>query len=336
MLNILITGAGSVMGQSIYRALCQSQYREQILVHFFNSDFKGAGFYFNSSDRSHSITIVNTVICPLASAANYTEFLSDYIAENKIDLLFSGTQHEIEKIADLNESLQIAAVLPPSLLKLTLDKHLTMQTLRKHRVETPFSYTLKEAVMQNIDGCVIIKPNFSSASRNVYKATGLTELKTIADLIPESEWQRYVCQEFLDGDEFTCSAYLDRYSQRKSFMVMKRELSPDGASVFGEIVYDEQINQYLQRVLTAFQAEGLKFGHLNVQLRKTNVGPRLFEINGRLSSTEAPKAHFNFNTVEAFLENIYFRKPAERLNPQTNGSFIRYYDEVYFNEDSCV
>ena len=73
----------------------------------------------------------------------------------------------------------------------------------------------------------------------------------------------------------------------------------------------------------------MEFGHVNVQLIKDKTGPCLFEINGRLSSTEAPKAHFGFNSTAAYFYNIVLKKSYE-FNPKTQGEFMRFYEEVYF------
>jgi carbamoyl-phosphate synthase large subunit len=308
MINILITGAGSVMGQSIYRALCNSNYEKKINVHFFNSDEKGAGFYFNSSNRPHKIPVVKTTICPIASSDEYIPFIKKYIEMNNIDICFSGTQHEIEKIALLNDSIGKAAVLASNILKLTLDKQLTVDLLNKYNVPAPISYTLEEAIKNKIEIIGIVKPNYSSASRNIFKSHNYLELIEISNKIPKNLWGKYVFQEFLDGEEFTCSCFLDKYSKSKKFLVMKRDLSPDGASVYGRITHDPLINNYLSLVLDAFEKQGMEFGNINVQLRLTKKGPLLFEINGRLSSTEAPKSYFGFNTVEAFIDNIYYKK----------------------------
>ena len=46
-MNILITGAGSVMGQSIYKALAMHDFGEPLQVHFANSEEIGAGRFFS-------------------------------------------------------------------------------------------------------------------------------------------------------------------------------------------------------------------------------------------------------------------------------------------------
>ena len=46
-MRILITGAGSVMGQSIYKALALMESSEPLEIHFANSDPFAAGRYFS-------------------------------------------------------------------------------------------------------------------------------------------------------------------------------------------------------------------------------------------------------------------------------------------------
>ncbi|MNT35789.1 carbamoyl phosphate synthase-like protein [compost metagenome] len=75
----------------------------------------------------------------------------------------------------------------------------------------------------------------------------------------------------------------------------------------------------------------MDFGHVNVQLILTDSGPVLFEINGRLSSTEASKAYYGFNSCAAFVSNIVRQEPFSAWKTAKSGRFLRYYEEIYFD-----
>ena len=177
----------------------------------------------------------------------------------------------------------------------------------------------------------MVKPNKSSASRNVHICNSLNELNTVLDLIKHKNVSSAVCQEYLKGEEYTCGIYLDKYSNLETQIILKRELAGDGSSLSGTTVKSREISNYLTKVIASFTAEkAFDYGHINVQLRCTDDGPKLFEINGRLSSTETIKATFGFNSVEAYFYNIVLHKEYDKFNPNLNASFIRYYDEIYF------
>lgn len=144
--------------------------------------------------------------------------------------------------------------------------------------------------------------------------------------------EQLVVQEVLTGPEFTTGCYVDRYTEQLTTITFQRDLSPDGASVYGEVIVNDAIQAYMTDIHGALRDEGFDYGHYNVQFILSAEGPRLFEINGRLSSTEAPKAHFGFNSCAAYIANKVLEKPFNELVPATRGKFLRYYEEVYFDE----
>lgn len=322
MTRILVTGAGSVMGQSIYKALEMHEFQEMPEVHFANSDPLCAGFFFSSPRLSPAMT----PIAPLASSPEYADWLENYVARHGIDIVFSGTQHELEKIALFGDRSGLCATLPSEFTRLCLDKAECMKFLASNGIKTPRSQRLIYFLAYpSFEGPFVVKPNTSSASRKILKYEKISDFS----MLPNSE--NYVVQELLIGDEFTCSCYVDRYSGAMSTFILRRTLTADGATGFGEIVNDAAIEEYLSQIVKALRAAGLPFGNLNVQLIfDREKGPCVFEINGRLSSTEAPKAKFGFNTTAAYYVNIVERRAYEKLLPSRNGRFLRFYDEVYF------
>lgn len=322
MTRILVTGAGSVMGQSIFKALEMHSFEESPQVHFANSDPLCAGFHFSSARLS---TVAHPV-APLASSDSYIDWLEEYVSQHEIEVVFSGTQHELEKISLFGDRTGICATLPSDLTRLCLDKAACMEFLASHGVRTPRSQRLSSFLTDPIfDGPCVVKPNTSSASRSVLRLERLSDLPDLAD--PDS----YVVQERLIGEEFTCSCYVDRLSRVLSTLVFRRTLTADGATGFGEIVHDPIIETYLSGIVQALNTAFRFFGNINVQLIVDRErGPCVFEINGRLSSTEAPKAKFRFNTSAAYYVNIVQGKAYDGFSPALDGRFIRFYDEVYF------
>lgn len=325
-MEVLITGAGSVMGQSIYKALCRGSFSESINVHFANSDKLGAGLYFENDN----CPIVAAPIFPLASDIEYSDFIKKYIADNHIDIVFSGTQHELAKICEYRDIYGNAATISRGFAEICLDKVLTAKVLEKYNVPVPKTWSCENYLQTKpSDRAVILKPSHSSASRNVFK---IEVEQDLTQILKENNFNvsDFIVQEALEGKEYTCGCYLDKFSKEISTVIFERTLTKDGATGFGKIVYDLSIENYLEMVCRALNKEGFDFGHINIQLIKTDAGPLLFEINGRLSSTEAPKAYFGFNSVEAYVYNICLNKSYSKFDVKERGQFLRYYEEVYF------
>ena len=117
-INILITGAGSVMGQSILKAIDFIQDEFSLNVYLTNSDSLGASFYFNNMKNCKTI---KNLIVPLANDDNYLNAIDKYIKDYEIDVIFPGTQHELRKLSIYNN----VAALKPDIVELFIDKDKT-------------------------------------------------------------------------------------------------------------------------------------------------------------------------------------------------------------------
>lgn len=326
-MNILITGAGSVMGQSIFKALAMYDFGEPINVHFANSEPLGAGRFFSTP----SAKVCSTPIFPLAADSHYSDFLENFVACNGIDIVFSGTQHELAKIAAFRDRTFKAATISSEIAEICMDKIRTSAVLETYGIQVPKTWSLSDYLDNSVNcGAVIVKPNYSSSSRKIFC---LNSRDAVEQLVADGLVSRdtFLVQELLTGTEYTCGCYIDRYTKQISNITFLRTLTPDGATFYGEIVEDDKITDYVKAVASALIAEGLDFGHINVQLLVTASGPVLFEINGRLSSTEASKAHYGFNSCAAFVTNVVMQQPFNRWQTAHRGKFLRYYEEVYFD-----
>lgn len=325
-MNILITGAGSVMGQSIYKALAAENFGEPLSIHFANSIELGAGRYFN---KEHA-PVVAAPLFPLATDEEYLDHLRTYVKEYAIDIVFAGTQHELAKISTYRDETLRAATISQNLASICMDKVRTAEVLSRYGIRVPMTQTLVDYLeTPKMHGGIVVKPNLSSSSRSIFRFENYAKAAT-APVSQSDAKMGFLVQERLTGEEFTCGCYVDRYLGEARIICFRRTLTSDGATFYGEIVTDPVIMQYVSNVAVALKNEGLDFGHFNVQLIVDDKGPCLFEINGRLSSTEASKAHFGFNSCAAFVYNIVRQEAYTGWNIATSGKFLRYYDEIYF------
>ncbi|HCJ7615415.1 TPA: ATP-grasp domain-containing protein, partial [Vibrio cholerae] len=250
-----------------------------------------------------------------------------------VDIIYPGTQHELNVLSKLNDRLGIVACPDNTTAKNCLDKANTTELLERNGIPTPKSIRVYNGLPDFYpkDFPVILKPNSSSASRNVFKCNDLQELSSALEEYKSLKIKDAVIQNYLSGPEFTCGVYLDKFSKQISSICFERVLTEDGASLYGEVIDDAEIKKYLGDVVRSFQlSSDFEYGHINVQLRNTAEGPMLFEINGRLSSTEAPKSMLGFNSVEAYFYNIVLGMPYDKFSPKIGRKFIRYYEEIYF------
>jgi carbamoyl-phosphate synthase large subunit len=123
---------------------------------------------------------------------------------------------------------------------------------------------------------IYLKPKFGAGGKGNRVMSNKYDLLS-AKLLPEEQW---VVQEFLTGkdNEYTCAIFKsDNFIET---LQLKRELYGDRTGK-AEVVDNIDVKKLLLGL-----AESLDFvGCLNVQLKLTDIGPKIFEINPRISST---------------------------------------------------
>lgn len=322
-LNILMTGAGSTMGQSVMKALLMSQYGKDVNVFVTNSEPLGAGYFL--SDR-----VKGRFLVPIAKDPAYLPEIIRICKEYSIHGIFSGTEHEIYALSNGAREIQatsgaIVFLSRPEVIDIGTDKYRTYQFFHSHNLPFPDTVLFDDykELVQRCGYPLFMKPRVASASRNIFRIDNEQQLfeKKFAD------GRDIVLQEFLDSDiEYTVEAFCDRDGHVAGVIPMVRTLDY-GMSYSGTIDCNAEAIDVSRRVAEALKPEGA----LNVQLRIVNGKAIPFEINTRFSSTECVRAHYGYNAVEAAVKNYLFGEPID-LNNWKTGMFMRYWDECYFDE----
>lgn len=323
-LNILITGAGSTMGQSVMKALLESRYGQDVNIYVTNSEPMGAAYFF--SDR-----VKGRFLVPIAKDPSYLNEIISICKENNIDGIFSGTEHEIYALSNGAEQIReqsgaIVFLSRPEVIDIGTDKYKTYRFFEKHDLPFPKTVLFDEykKLVDEVGYPIFMKPRTASASRNVYKINNEKEL--FEKKFDSSE--KIVLQEYLDSDiEYTVEAFCDRDGQVVGVIPMERNLDY-GMSYYGEINNNREAIEVSRKIAEALKPEGA----INVQLRLVNNEAIPFEINTRFSSTECVRAHYGFNSVEAAIDNYLLGKSVDLSNWKT-GMFMRYWHECYFDKD---
>jgi carbamoyl-phosphate synthase large subunit len=91
--------------------------------------------------------------------------------------------------------------------------------------------------------------------------------------------------------EVTCAVYRKRDGEVLSLLMLRRLTG--GFTGWARIIDDEQTSQMCARIAVGLDLRG----SMNVQLRLTDKGPRVFEINPRFSSTVLMRHRMGFSDV---------------------------------------
>jgi carbamoyl-phosphate synthase large subunit len=236
-------------------------------------------------DRLHGIDILeehpgslifdSISIAPNADSDCYLDWLIDYLKKNKIDLFVPTSETEIQQVSkniDTLNSVCKVLINDTHLIEKSLDKYETLQYLKNHGIEVPEN-GLVEGPFSPSKYPVIVKPRRGQGGKGLRKLPSISEFH-------ESD-KGYVWQEYLepDDEEYTCAVYVPKTLDAR-ILLLKRVLV-GGYTGRAVVVDNFDIIEYVKKIIETMNVCGL----YNIQLRLTGSGPKIFEINPRLSST---------------------------------------------------
>jgi carbamoyl-phosphate synthase large subunit len=288
-LRVLVTGVGGTLGQGITKALCLAEMPLEISGCDAIEDSVGAAF----------VKTLHRV--PLASDPSYLEILDTICEQNGYSAVLPSTEQEI---AILSRTAS-----PPRLPSGAVVICHDAQFFNSFSDKLSCARALAQAVNvgQFADGAdadeverlvadagfpLVVKSRRASGSRSLRVVNHAESLrKALAD-VP----QPFV-QEYFQDDQGEFSAGIFACEDFDSVLPFRRELCGEGCSMKAETSDDVTVADYCSRIGRAMRLRGAA----NVQVRKTNFGVRLLEVNVRFSSLVAARAAAGFRDAEWWL-----------------------------------
>ena len=308
-LNILVTGCGGDIGQSIGKILSKVKYAKNVYG-IDISDKNAAQFVFDNFD-----------IGPKVSDKNYINDIEKYVIKNKIDIIIPVSEHELRFYTDNykeNPIISGARVLMANHFsrKIGFNKKSTSLFLKENNLPNPILYAINST---DIIFPLIAKPNTGAGSSNIFIVDDFEEFRFI-----DNKNEDFIFQELLDGKEgeFTCCAYRSKNGEIRN-IVFKRELTSGGYSGYGKVIEDHRIDTLLVEIARLLNLEG----SINIQLRIHKGMPVVFEINPRFSSTILFRHLLGFKDLEWSIQEFLSEEISDYTKPQVGKCFYKGYNE---------
>lgn len=307
--NVLVTGCGGDIGQSVGKILSNSEYVSKLV---------GCDI----SDKNPARFIYDTFLVGLpCSNDKYLSHIKKVVKEHEIDLIIPVSEAELrffskKKITTYIGKAKLICANERS-LEIGFDKLSTANFLKEN--ELPFPVTENISTFKEpYDFPFIVKSRTGSGSSNVYI---VKDSQTIEYL--KTKHEEFIVQEFLPDDkgEYTCGLFRSSRGIIRS-IIFKRFLT-GGYSGYGEVIHNKEITNLLIEMAHKLHLEG----SINIQLRLTLRGPIVFEINPRFSSTVLFRHLFGFKDVLWSIEDKMNMELSEYTDIASGRKFYKGFSE---------
>lgn len=322
MKRILVSGASGIVGYGVLRSLRQAE-QPYFLV--------GTSIY-NDSVAPAFCDVFEQA--PVTSAPEYLDWLLTTLQHHRIDLLIPGIEidmyHWVEHIPEIRSTGALPLLNNPGLIALCKDKWDFYQRLAEAKmscaIESSLSMEFTELV-RRFGLPFLLKPRQGFGSKGIVQVTSEAMfLKHRADIGPLLMAQPIVGN---DEEEFTISAFCDGQGGYFACMTLRRKLSRDGFTDKAQVTDTTEFLPAMDELCQLFRP----LGPTNFQFRRSSDGPKLLEINPRVSSSTAIRSAFGYN--ESAMSVNYFLQHQTPAQPEIRrGRAVRYTDEHIFYENS--
>ncbi|MGF7045855.1 biotin carboxylase [Paenibacillus sp. DS2015] len=253
--------------------------------------------YDNPAKYGYEGLFDDLIIADIRDEDSLYEAITHSAYSDKLDALIPATDYASHLTAKVAERLGLKGVPYEAALK-ARNKDLAREAYADHAVPSAKFKKVKtyeEAALaaSEIGYPVVLKPTNASSSQNVFFINSSSELEqAMTEIFDFKETymdfkvrEEYLIEEYLDGQEFSVELFLQDGNPIFS-AVTEKTTSP--LPYFVEIVhtlptsvYPEREEDIIHTAVSALKAIGLINGPSHVEIKLTEQGPRIIEVNGR-------------------------------------------------------
>ena len=322
MTTILASGASGIVGYGILKSL-----RKTV------SDIRLVGTSIYSDSVAPAFCDVFE-LAPKTSDPAYLDWLGATIERHDVDMLIPGIEDDMYLWLENADVIRAQNAIPmlntADLIRKCHDKWIFFEALRDATIscgiETRLSGDFDELV-ERLGLPFVVKPRRGFGAKGVTIVDGAEAFAKISDDLGS----KLMAQPYVGSDdaEYTISAFCDGAGEYYAAMALRRRLSKGGFTEKAETVSLDPFRAEILNLCCLFRPEG----PTNFQFRLTEDGPKLLEINPRISSSTAIRTAFGYN--ECAMAVDYYLLGRQPIQPElSQGKAVRYTEEFVFYENS--
>jgi carbamoyl-phosphate synthase large subunit len=266
--------------------------------------------------------------------ARYIDQLLSIVRRHKVRLLVPTVDLDLHLLAAHKPQFEHLGcrvlVSEPDVIDTCQDKRRTFGFLTKHGFGTPQTMSIRMALAADRRGRLawpcILKRWDGSAGKDIAVVNNRAEMRFFASKIPNA-----MCQEFIDGTEYTCDVYVDFGMQVRCVVPRRRIEVRSGEVSKSQVVRHDQIMSQARRLAELLQAGP---GVITLQLFVTKSGQiRFTEINPRFGGGAPLSIHAGADFPRWILHELTGGRPRIGFDAFKDGLMMLRYDaEVWLTE----
>lgn len=324
MITVMVTGCGGAIGQGAVKALRMGRMNLRLVG--VDVDPYAVCFYLKSKER----LLHKAYVVPKAEDPNYIPRIIDICRREKVDVILPCTDAELEKLSISKPQISRCGtrviISPVETIRICRDKWLTYCRLNECLpiVRSALSDAGIDKALEFCGLPAIIKPRLGWGSRDLYKVKSAEEAGIVV-----SQVQKPVIQTWLQGEEYTVDGLTDRNGKVICIVPRRRIKVLAGVSSQGITVRDEKLIELGKKI-----PENLKIvGPFNFQVRKSDEGPKIFEINPRFAGTGILSVKAGANIPLLAVREMCNLRILPNIEFKEGLVVSRYLEEVFFQID---
>lgn len=345
MWKVLLTSAGSGVGEAIYKSLRLCKIPISIVAADINA-FNSGSF---RCEKAYRI--------PPPDAKDYADHILSICNKEQVDVVISGSDTELPMLAAIKEQNAMNTLIltgNTGSVQICRDKQKSYEFFREKGF--PFVATVYwDDVDRLISDCgfpLLAKPKGGSGS------VGVEIIMSGEDLDRLVNKGDYIFQEYLISENWGVTKETIKRDDiiHGNTLIQKDEISiqvllGQDKEIYGRFmsrnvlkfgmptkIFPFQSNEYedLACQMALALAEAGMVGPVNLQCKITEQGPVFFEVNPRFTGITSVRATLGFKEVEAMLQHFLARGSREEISQYLQTDYdsacCRYLDEYKFSK----